>query len=67
MPLTLPILTFHDIAERSSVISFSPQIFRQGMTQLHESGYRTLSLIDAANCLRKNEAFPGSLHGHYVR
>ena len=58
MPPTLPILTFHDIAERSSVISFSPQIFRQGMTQLHESGYRTLSLIDAANCLRRNESFP---------
>ncbi len=58
MPFTVPILTFHDIAERSSVISFSPQIFRQGMTQLHESGYRTLSLIDAANCLRKKEAFP---------
>jgi peptidoglycan/xylan/chitin deacetylase (PgdA/CDA1 family) len=58
MPLTLPILTFHDIADRSSVISFSPQIFRRGVTQLHENGYRTLSLIDVANCLRKNEAFP---------
>ena len=58
MPLTLPILTFHDIADDSAVIAFSSQIFRQGMTQLHESGYRTLGLIDAANCLRKNEAFP---------
>jgi peptidoglycan/xylan/chitin deacetylase (PgdA/CDA1 family) len=58
MPLTLPILTFHDIAGASAVIAFSPQIFRQGMTQLHESGYRTLSLIDAANCLYKHEPFP---------
>lgn len=58
MPPTLPILTFHDIAGHSSVISFSPHIFRQGMAQLHESGYRTLSLIEAAKCLRKNEPFP---------
>lgn len=58
MPLSLPILTFHDIADRSSVISFPPQIFRRGMAKLHESGYRTLSLIDAANCLRNDQAFP---------
>jgi peptidoglycan/xylan/chitin deacetylase (PgdA/CDA1 family) len=58
MPVTLSILTFHDIANRSSVISFSAQIFRQGMAQLHENGYRTLSLIDAANCLLQNEPFP---------
>src|SRR5262249_8041934 len=58
MALSLPILTFHDIANRSSVISFSPQIFRRGMAKLHESGYRTLSLGEAANCLRQNKPFP---------
>jgi peptidoglycan/xylan/chitin deacetylase (PgdA/CDA1 family) len=58
MPFTLPILTFHDIADHGGVIAFSPQIFRQGVAQLHESGYRTLGLIDAANCLRKHEPFP---------
>ncbi|HEY7317526.1 MAG TPA: polysaccharide deacetylase family protein [Candidatus Binatia bacterium] len=58
MSLTLPILTFHDIADASSVISFSPQVFRQGIAQLYESGYRTLSLIDAAKCLGVREPFP---------
>jgi peptidoglycan/xylan/chitin deacetylase (PgdA/CDA1 family) len=58
MPLTLPILTFHDIADRSSVISFSPQIFRRGIARLHESGYRTLSLLEAVDCLRRRATFP---------
>lgn len=50
--VSLPILTFHSIDDRPSAISFSPRVFGRGMTKLHESGHRTLSLLEAADCLR---------------
>src|SRR6266511_1672523 len=58
MTATLPILTFHAIDERSSVISFAPDVFRQGLAMLWEHGYRTLRLLEAVHCLRRGEAFP---------
>jgi peptidoglycan/xylan/chitin deacetylase (PgdA/CDA1 family) len=58
VPLSLPILTFHDIDQRPSVISFPPQIFDRGIAKLHASGYRTLSLVEIADLLRKHEPFP---------
>lgn len=54
----LPVLTFHALDERSSVISFSPRLFRDGMATLHERGYRTLRLTQAADILIRGEAFP---------
>jgi len=54
----LPVLTFHALEERSSVISFSPSLFRDGMARLHERGYRTLRLTQAADILIRGEAFP---------
>ena len=54
----LPVLTFHDISTDPAVISFPPGIFRHGLAKLHEHGYRTLSLVDAAQCWQKNQAFP---------
>jgi peptidoglycan/xylan/chitin deacetylase (PgdA/CDA1 family) len=56
--LSLPILTFHTLEDRPSVISFSPQIFRSGMAKLYESGYRTINLPEAADCLRRGVFFP---------
>ncbi len=60
MASSLPILTFHDLDERSSVTSISPGVFHRGMSRLHESGYRTLSLIEAVDYLRRGVSFPDS-------
>lgn len=52
------ILTFHSLDEQSSVISFPPQLFRRGLAKLHENGYRTMSLLDAVDCLGAKKTFP---------
>jgi peptidoglycan/xylan/chitin deacetylase (PgdA/CDA1 family) len=54
----LPILTFHALDDQPSVTSFSPRLFRRGMARLHENGYRTLSLLEAVDCLRQGRLFP---------
>ena len=54
----LPVLTFHALDDQPSVISFSPEVFRCGMAKLHENGYRTMSLSEAVNCLRRRKPFP---------
>ena len=53
-----PILTFHTIEEDSSVISFSPSLFRVGMAKLAEKHYQALTLEQAADIVVKREAFP---------
>jgi peptidoglycan/xylan/chitin deacetylase (PgdA/CDA1 family) len=58
MAKELPILTFHSLDDQSSVISFSPELFRRGMTKLYENGYRTIDLLDAIDCLRLKKPFP---------
>jgi peptidoglycan/xylan/chitin deacetylase (PgdA/CDA1 family) len=55
---SLPILIFHSLDDRGSVISFPPQGFRHNMAKLHQSGYRTLSLLDAAERVRRGQPFP---------
>ena len=40
------------------MISFPPDVFRRGMVKLYESGYRTISLLEAASCLHAAGAFP---------
>lgn len=60
MALSLPILTFHDINERPSVISISPEVFGQGMAMLHAKGYRALGLMEAVDYLRRGAPFPSS-------
>jgi peptidoglycan/xylan/chitin deacetylase (PgdA/CDA1 family) len=59
MPSSLPILTFHALDDRSSVISFPPAVFRHGIARLHESGYKTLRLAEAVNYLQRGKPFPG--------
>lgn len=55
---TIPILTFHDVDDRQAVISFPPDVFRAGFAALHEKGYRTLDLLEAASLLRSGETIP---------
>jgi len=54
----LPILTFHTLDDLPSVTSFPPDLFRHGLTKLHENGYRTISLLEATDCLRMKKSFP---------
>ena len=58
MKTAIPVLTFHAIEERPSVISVSPQVFLRGIARLHEHGYRTLSLLKAADIIRCRKSFP---------
>jgi peptidoglycan/xylan/chitin deacetylase (PgdA/CDA1 family) len=52
------VLTFHALDELGSAISFSPHLFKQGMAELYERGYKTLSISDAVECLRRDTPFP---------
>ena len=56
--LSLPILTFHSLDDQGHVISFSPRVFRRGLGRLHENGYRTLSLTEAAIKLYQKQPLP---------
>lgn len=58
MASSLPILTFHSLENQPSVISFPPEVFRQGMAQMHKKGYRTVSLLEAVDCLCLRKPFP---------
>jgi len=58
MTAALPVLTFHDLADCSAPISLSPQVFHDGMARLHNSGYRTLDLLQAVAGLRQGKPFP---------
>jgi len=58
MAASLPVLTFHTLDDRPSVISFPPELFRCGLARLHESGHRTVSLLEAVDCLRRGTPFP---------
>ena len=59
MAVSLPVLIFHAFDDRRSVISFSPRLFQRGMARLYEVGYRTVSLLEAVDYLRRREPFPG--------
>ena len=58
MAASLPVLTFHALDDRPSVISFSPRVFQRGMAKLHESGYQALSLLEAVDYLCRGASFP---------
>ena len=58
MAARLPILTFHAIDKRSSVISISPKVFQGAMAKLHQRGYQALGLIQAVDFLRRGAPFP---------
>ncbi|HEY2922831.1 MAG TPA: polysaccharide deacetylase family protein [Candidatus Binatia bacterium] len=54
----IPILMFHAIDNRPSVISFPPRIFQRVMARLCDAGYRTVSLPELNDCLRRRGFFP---------
>jgi peptidoglycan/xylan/chitin deacetylase (PgdA/CDA1 family) len=58
MTTTLPVLTFHALDARASVISYAPQVFRDSIAMLHAAGYRTIPLLEAVDHLRQGQAFP---------
>jgi peptidoglycan/xylan/chitin deacetylase (PgdA/CDA1 family) len=58
MAAFLPVLTFHALDDRPSVISFSPRVFGRSMAELHQRGYRALGLSEAVGCLRQGQPFP---------
>ncbi len=58
MAAWIPILTFHDLKDHASVISYPPELFRRGVLKLHERGYQTVSLLEVADCLRSTKPFP---------
>ena len=58
MTSSLPILTFHALDDQRSATSFSPEVFQRGIARLHENGYRSLSLTDAAGCISRRQPFP---------
>lgn len=58
MSRRIPILTFHSLDDQQSVISFSPQLFRQGITKLHRQGYTAISLLEAADLIRRGARWP---------
>jgi peptidoglycan/xylan/chitin deacetylase (PgdA/CDA1 family) len=55
---SLPILTFHALDDRPSVISFPAGLFRRAMAQMSERGFQTLDLLEAVDRLRRGVAFP---------
>ena len=54
----LPILTFHDLDGEPSVLSFPSGVFREGMSDLHRRGFRSIGLEEAAGFLRDKVPFP---------
>jgi len=63
MAIWLPILTFHDIDDRPSVISVTPDVFQLSMRRLTEGGYKTIPLSRIGECIRKAEPFPDRAMG----
>jgi peptidoglycan/xylan/chitin deacetylase (PgdA/CDA1 family) len=55
---SLPILTFHALDDRPSVISFPAALFRRATAKLSERGFRTLDLLEAVDRLRQGMPFP---------
>lgn len=55
---SLPVLTFHDVDESKSVISFSPALFRRGLEKLYERGYRAITLREAVEAIRRGGPLP---------
>lgn len=56
-PYRLPILTYHSLDTSRSVISTSPSSFRRQMQWLHQQGFQTLSLAEAAKLVRIGQPF----------
>lgn len=58
MAAFLPILTFHAVDNRSSVISVAPPVFHCGLAKLYERGYKAVTLLEAVERVRGGIPFP---------
>ena len=58
MAASLPVLTFHALDDRPSIISFPIELFRRAMARLFERGFRTLDLLEAVDRLQRGAPFP---------
>jgi len=63
MPSFPPVLTFHDIDKRPSVISVQPKVFQRGIASLYACGYRTLSQMEVVDILNRGVRFPDRCFG----
>lgn len=54
----LPVLTFHMIDDKPSVLSYSPELFKRFMDKLFGRGYRTINLTDAVEKITSGKPFP---------
>ena len=54
----VPILTYHSIDNSGSVISTSPEKFRNQMQFLSDSSFNVVSLEEIASCIREDRPFP---------
>jgi len=57
MASCLPVLTFHMIDDKPSVLSYSPELFKRFMDKLYRRGYRTINLTDALETLSTRKPF----------
>lgn len=58
MANSLPILTFHDIENSSTAITFPPDLFQLTLRMFEEEGYNTISLSSMIECLSGDKPFP---------
>lgn len=58
MRASLPVLTFHSVDDKSSVISFPLRLFKDGLSRLKEHGHQTIDLMEAVGMVRRREMFP---------
>ena len=54
----LPILTFHALEERNSVLAFPPRHYEFLLTRLHDAGWHSITLGDAVTHLKQQRPFP---------
>lgn len=54
----IPVLTFHSLDDERAPTSFGPELFARGIETLARSGYRTLTLAEAASLAASRRPFP---------
>jgi len=54
----LPVLTFHMIEDKPSVLSYSPYLFKRFMEQLRLRGYKTINLTEAVGTISTGNPLP---------
>jgi peptidoglycan/xylan/chitin deacetylase (PgdA/CDA1 family) len=57
-PPGLPILMYHGVDRRPSVVTIPPNQFQWQMEWLHDHGYKSIPLGELSRCMITGEAFP---------